>query len=292
MPEPALPPVAAVPPAPAQPEPTVVPPADTDPALAARLAAADAEAGRAIAARCSACHSVAAGGPNGVGPNLYGIVGAPVGAVPGFTYSPAFAALAAAGGVWSYDLLDAFLASPSVTVPGTRMGFGGLADEGQRADLIAYLRTLAVDPVPLPGEPAAVDELRAAIVALGLLPVTFTAEQAQIGRDSYVRYCSACHGLSFEGIWYGTEWGQAPALIGDGFERRWFLRTLADFVTAMEETDIINYASMHQGLRPDGYAAVAAYLLEQYGFVPGDVPLPADRATLRGIGFWQDLPPG
>lgn len=259
----------------------------TDPDLVARLALADPDAGRVVAQRCGACHSFDGGGANGVGPNLYDVVGAPVGAVPGFTYSPAFAALAAAGGVWSYDLLDAFLASPSVTVTGTRMGFGGLADAAQRADLIAYLRTLSADPVPLPGDAVAADPLRAEIVALGLQPVAFTAEQVQIGRDNYVRYCSACHGLSFQGIWYGTEWGQAPALTGDGFERKWFLRSLADFVTAMEETDIINYASLHQGLRPDGYASVAAYLLSQYGFAAGDIALPVDREALRGIGFWQ-----
>ncbi|MCW5714812.1 MAG: c-type cytochrome [Bauldia sp.] len=260
--------------------------AEADPALAARLAAADPNAGRLVAARCGTCHAFEAGAAPGVGPSLYDVVGAPVAAVPGFAYSPAFTALAATGAIWTVDRLDAFLASPAVAVPGTRMGFGGLPDEVERANLIAYLRILSDAPLPLPDEPAA-DPFRAEIIALGLRPVAFTAEQVQIGRDYYRRYCATCHGLSFEGIFYGMEWGEAPPLAGDRFERRWFVRSLADFVTTMEETDILNYASLHQGLSPDRYVAVAAFLLQQYGFAAGEVPLPVEPEALRGIGFWQ-----
>ncbi len=295
-------PVPAVPPEPAPAGPVVAPetpaapplpaipvvalPGETDPALVARLAVADPDAGRLVAARCSACHAFEAGAGAGNGPNLYDVLGGPVGGASGFAYSPALAALGATGAVWSYDLLDAFIAAPSVTVPGTRMGFGGLSDEVERASLIAYLRSLSDAPLALPGDPAA-DPFRAGIKSLGLRPVVFTVEQVQIGRDYYRRYCATCHGLSFEGIWYGTEWGQATPLADERFERRWFVRSLADFVAAMEETDILNYASLHDGLSPDRYVAVAAYLLEQYGFVAGDVPLPVEPEALRGIGFWQ-----
>lgn len=289
--DPAPTPVAPVEPGPAPPAvapaaPAAPAPPEPDPALMARLAAADVEAGRLLAARCGDCHAFDPGAPAGIGPNLYGIVGAPVGAVPGFAYSPAFTALAATGATWTYDRLDAFLAAPSVTVPGTRMGFGGLAGDVERANVVAYLRTLSDAPVPLPGVDAA-DAFRAEIIALGRGPVMFTAEQVQIGRDYYRRYCSTCHGLSFEGIFYGMEWGEAPALAGERFERRWFLRSLGEFVATMEETDILNYASLHDGLSPDRYVTIAAYLLAQYGFTAADVPLPIEPEALRGIGFWQ-----
>lgn len=277
----------APPPTPAAPviaEPAPVP--ETDGALAARLADADVEAGRLGAARCSPCHSFSSGEPSANGPNLFDIVGAPVGAVAGFTYSPAFAAFAATGATWTYDRLDTFLANPSVAVPGTRMGFAGIADEQQRADLIAWLRTLSPDPIPLP-RVAGPEAFLADIAALGLRPATFTVEQVQIGRDTYARSCSTCHGERLGGVWYGSEWGQAPPLAGERFVQVWFRRSIADFVGAMEAADIISYASLHDGLSPAGYTAVAAYLLDQYGFVAGDVPLPVDLEELRGVGFWQ-----
>lgn len=282
VPAPVAPPPTPAAPVIAEPAPVV----GTDAALAVRLAAADVEAGRLGAARCSACHTFSSGEPSANGPNLFDIVGATVGSVAGFAYSPAFAAFAATGATWTFDRLDAFLANPSVAVPGTRMGFAGISDEKQRADLIAWLRTLSPDPIALPGV-AGREAFRAGIAALGLRPATFTVEQVQIGLDTYARSCSTCHGEGLGGVWYGSEWGQAPPLDGDRFEEIWFRRSLADFVVAMEAADIISYASLHDGLSPARYTAVAAYLLEQYGFAPGDVPLPVDLEELRGMGFWQ-----
>lgn len=113
------------------------------------LAAANPDNGAAIARRaCAACHSFDRGGRHGVGPNLWGIVGADHAHAEGFTYSPAIAAMR--GTPWSYEELNKFIANPRAYAPGTRMAYAGLANAQQRADLIAWLRTLADQPKPLP----------------------------------------------------------------------------------------------------------------------------------------------
>lgn len=103
------------------------------------LAQGDPVAGEKTFRKCKACHTVDEGGANRVGPNLYGIVGAPVAAVDGFRYSDA---LVEYGGDWTPDRLAAFLANPRKAVPGTKMGFGGLRKEQDQADVIAYLDSL------------------------------------------------------------------------------------------------------------------------------------------------------
>ncbi len=89
--------------------------------------------------QCRACHTVAAGERNGVGPNLNGVAGAKAASKPGYTFSPA---LTKSGIVWTSAQLDAFLKRPSALVPGTRMAFPGIAAPQNRADMIAYLTTL------------------------------------------------------------------------------------------------------------------------------------------------------
>src|SRR5690606_457383 len=134
------------------------PAAAPDPALYERLAAADATAGATAAAACLGCHTVTEGGAPGTGPNLYGIVGAPIARDPAFAYSPAMATLGAAGGTWAYAFLDPFLTSPFLAVLGTRMGFGGIPDPVERANVIAWLRLQAASPVPVPGIVIAADD--------------------------------------------------------------------------------------------------------------------------------------
>jgi cytochrome c len=113
------------------------------------LAAANADTGRVLATRlCASCHNFAQGGPNGVGPNLYDVVGSPHARMAGFNYSAANRALA--DKPWDYEALNAFLARPAVAMPGTRMAFAGINNAGQRADVIAYLRSLSPSPKPLP----------------------------------------------------------------------------------------------------------------------------------------------
>ena len=111
------------------------------------LASASAEKGQATAKQCAACHTFEKGGPNRVGPNLWGIVDRPRASEAGFNYS---AAMKAKGGKWTYDDLNKFLASPKGFVPGTAMSYAGIARDQQRADVIGYLRTLADNPAPLP----------------------------------------------------------------------------------------------------------------------------------------------
>jgi cytochrome c len=113
------------------------------------LAAANVDTGRQLAQRqCAACHNFVQGGPNGVGPNLWGIVGANHARVAGFNYSAANRALA--DKPWGYEELNAFLRRPSAAMPGTRMAFAGISNAQQRADVIAFLRTLDTEPKPLP----------------------------------------------------------------------------------------------------------------------------------------------
>ena len=115
--------------------------------IADRLAKASVEKGQSAAKQCQACHTFEKGGPNRVGPNLYGIVDEPRGEGRGFNFS---AAMKAKGGKWTYEELDKFLTDPRAYIPGTAMTFAGLKNDQQRADVIDYLHTLADSPAPLP----------------------------------------------------------------------------------------------------------------------------------------------
>jgi cytochrome c len=111
------------------------------------LASSDPAKGANAAKPCLACHTFEKGGPNRVGPNLWGVVNRPKASEAGFNYS---AAMKAKGGNWTYEDLNHFLTSPKKLVPGTNMTFAGVARANQRADIINYLHTLADNPGPLP----------------------------------------------------------------------------------------------------------------------------------------------
>lgn len=115
--------------------------------LGALLASADANAGKAKAQVCGTCHDFQSGGPNRMGPNLWGVIGRKVASHAGFTYSPA---MVAQQGTWTYDRIFAFLASPAREVPGTKMSFAGLRRPEDRAAVIKYLATLGNSPPPPP----------------------------------------------------------------------------------------------------------------------------------------------
>lgn len=119
--------------------PAAAPAAQFNPADVAQAATtANAQAGAAIFKKCEACHSADQGGPNKVGPNLWGVVGRPKASHAGFPYSDA---MKAKGGNWTPEDLAAFVHRPKDFVPGTKMLFPGIADTNDLADLLAFLNT-------------------------------------------------------------------------------------------------------------------------------------------------------
>ena len=123
------------------------------------LPVADLTAGERAFARCAACHTINAGGADGIGPNLYGVLGGAVLHRPGFDYSPAMREHAAEAPTWTYDEMDQFLTAPGRYVRGTKMSFAGIRNTEERVALIAYLRAQgssgyaipAPDPARQPG---------------------------------------------------------------------------------------------------------------------------------------------
>jgi cytochrome c len=105
-------------------------------AAGAAFAGGDARRGEAAFADCAACHATTAG-EAGVGPNLHGLFERKAGTLADFRYSPA---MKRSGLVWTAQTLDTFLADPQKAVPANRMPYAGMADAGDRADLIAYLQ--------------------------------------------------------------------------------------------------------------------------------------------------------
>jgi cytochrome c len=99
--------------------------------------AADLAAGKAVFARCAICHTLAAGAPSTVGPNLHGLFGRRAGTLPDFDYS---AAMINSGVVWNDKTLAKYLRNPQAFIPGDKMGFPGIEDPGQIEDLLAYLK--------------------------------------------------------------------------------------------------------------------------------------------------------
>ena len=121
--------------------------------IAVLLQHASVDKGKSIARQCQVCHTLDKGGPNRVGPNLWNIVGNERGkGRGGFNFS---SAMKKKGGKWTYEELNKFLTNPRGYIPGTAMTFAGLSREEQRADVIAYLRTLSDNPKPLPKAEAA-----------------------------------------------------------------------------------------------------------------------------------------
>ena len=117
--------------------------------LATLLASADPTRGADVAKKCAICHNFDKGGPNMIGPNLYGVLGRKIASHEGYEYSDA---LKAKGGeTWDYEKINHMIENPNAFVPGTKMAlFPGLPDAKQRADVLVFLRTKNDNPPPLP----------------------------------------------------------------------------------------------------------------------------------------------
>jgi cytochrome c len=115
------------------------------------LASADPAKGANVFKKCTACHNAEQGGPNALGPNLWGVLGEPIGQGRGFAFSDA---LAKVGGTWNWNNLSDWLHSPKNFAPGTKMTFAGISNPQDRADVIAYLNQQSSNPLPLPAAPA------------------------------------------------------------------------------------------------------------------------------------------
>ena len=119
--------------------------------LATLLAEADPAKGQAIFAKCASCHTVDAGGANGIGPNLHGVLGEAIGqGVGGFAFS---SALKEMGGTWGFENMNEWLKSPKAFASGTKMTFAGLGKPEDRAAMIVYLNSQGSN-LPLPAPPA------------------------------------------------------------------------------------------------------------------------------------------
>ena len=123
------------------------------------LASADPAKGQQVFNKCAACHNAEKGGANQLGPNLWDVIGEPIGQGKGFAFSDA---LSKKGGTWNWDNLSQWLTSPKAFAPGTKMTFAGLSNPQDRADVIAFLNSHSDAPKPLPAAPAATTDASSA----------------------------------------------------------------------------------------------------------------------------------
>ena len=120
---------------------------ETEIDMSALMAMGDIASGEKVFKKCVACHSIAKGGKNKIGPALYNVVGRKVGGVADYKYSKAFMAYEKE---WTFVELNGFLIKPSKWIQGTKMAYAGLKKEEDRASVIKYLNQNSDSPLPLP----------------------------------------------------------------------------------------------------------------------------------------------
>jgi len=130
--------------------------ADVPPDWGTVLPAADVKAGEAVFAKCKSCHTIAEGGPNGTGPDLWGVVGRKPGSHAGFAYSAGMTDFGAKQPIWDYEHIYEFVKAPQKYINGTKMTFVGLKKPEDRINVIAYLHSQGSTlPIPAPNPAAA-----------------------------------------------------------------------------------------------------------------------------------------
>ena len=115
--------------------------------IKALLALGDLAHGEKVFKKCSACHMIAAGGKNMIGPNLWSVIGRTAGSISDYKYSKAMIAY---GKEWSFEEMNSYLIKPQAYIKGTKMAFAGLRKEKDRASVILYMNSKGDNPKPLP----------------------------------------------------------------------------------------------------------------------------------------------
>jgi cytochrome c len=139
------------------------------------LPAADIAAGKTASVKCEQCHDLTKGGPNKIGPNLFGVVDRARAAHEGFAYS---SAMKGKPGNWTYDELFKFIKAPGVDIPGTKMSFAGLRSDKDRINLIAFLRSNADSPAAIPAPAPKLEAAPAAAAPAGAAAPAAPAKDA------------------------------------------------------------------------------------------------------------------
>lgn len=265
-------------------------PAGPEP-IAPLMAAANAENGATLFRRqCAACHTVDQGGRNGVGPNLWAVLGGPHAHAAGFQYSAVIAGMR--DRPWDYEALNKFIANPRAYAAGTRMAFAGVASATQRADIIAYLRTLDTNPRPLPTaeeiaaatRPAA-PAAAAPAPAAGATPAAATegpslgarlaAADPAAGQVVFNRVCAVCHTANEGG----------PARVGPNLWN----------IMGREHSSVpgFNYsAAMRAFSGPWTYEEMYAWLASPAQFAPGNrmgIGVPDAKQRADVIAYLRSL---
>src|SRR5687768_5808084 len=125
--------------------------AEAEKPIAFYLASADVAKGEQVFKKCAACHNADKGGPNALGPSLYGVMGNPVAGHPGYAFS---GPLKSKGGTWDWETMSQWLANPKKFAPGTKMTFAGLGNPQDRANVMVFLNSRDDSPLPVPPPPA------------------------------------------------------------------------------------------------------------------------------------------
>ncbi len=210
--------------------------------VASYLATADPVKGERSFLQCKACHVSKPGARHTVGPNLWGVVGRPVAARADFPYSDGLRAL---GGTWDYDKLSQYLRDPRALAPDTGMAFQGIERAQERADLIAYLRTLSNKPLAPPPTPSAeADKAREELSA--------DAKESQEqdwqglppgrGREEVFYSCNVCHSLRLV-----SQQGMSRERWDETLEWMVEEQGMAEIEDALMRDLILDYLSIHFG---------------------------------------------